>query len=95
MVDETPELPEAKVLRLQPGDIIVLQTNLTTAEAVALSERVKARFPQHENLILSGGLALGSTAPEEMLDSWADALWPRLRERMLNAARSATWVGLA
>lgn len=96
MADRLAGLPEAKALRLQPGDIVILETdrNMSGAEAARLRDQAKARFPAHDVLVLTGGVSVGSRAPAETLDALADALWPRIRDRMLAAARRPGPVGL-
>jgi hypothetical protein len=59
VIDETP-LVEAKILRLEPGDIIALRVadELSPDQAKLLQEAGKAAFPGHDVAVLSGGIDL-------------------------------------
>ena len=96
-MDSPIELAEAKVLRLQPGDIVVFETDthLSCEQAQRLIDQAKAKIPGHEVLLLSGGVSMTSRAPDETLDCLAESLWPRIRRLALKSGRHATGVGLA
>lgn len=55
-----PELPEARILRLEPGDTLVLRYGklLTDMEADEILSRIKADFPDHRVVVLDGGATL-------------------------------------
>ena len=54
------ELPEVRILRLQPGDVLVLQCEkfLDREEAHYITQQLAARFPGHEAIVLDGGVTL-------------------------------------
>lgn len=54
------ELPEARILRLQEGDVLLFQApkRLTDEDAAVLVERIEATFPGHRALVLEGGIEL-------------------------------------
>lgn len=54
------ELPEVRILRLEPGDVLVLQCEkfLDREEASYITEQVAAYFPGHEAIVLDGGVTL-------------------------------------
>jgi len=54
------ELPEARILRLQEGDVLLFQTTklLSDYEAATLVEQVEATFPGHRALIVQDGVEL-------------------------------------
>jgi hypothetical protein len=58
MADLPTEVEEVRVLRLQPGDIIVAnlaeRSGTTWEAAEKLRERLKEAFPDHEVLVCSG-----------------------------------------
>jgi hypothetical protein len=51
-----PELPEVKVLRLQPGDILVAKVDdrVSQERAVSLRETLQTAFPGYEVVVVSG-----------------------------------------
>jgi hypothetical protein len=51
-----PELPEVKVLRLQPGDHIIARFNadISAGLAVEVKRRLEERFPGHDVLVCYG-----------------------------------------
>ncbi|HEX3781745.1 MAG TPA: hypothetical protein VHX38_18940 [Pseudonocardiaceae bacterium] len=51
------ELPEVRVLRLQPGDELVLAVDhaLDDSEAEDMNELLHALFPDHRTRVVSGG----------------------------------------
>jgi hypothetical protein len=56
-----PELPEIRILRLQPGDVIALfmEKNIAEADFRILSERMRAKFPDNEIALFEGGMTIG------------------------------------
>lgn len=61
------ELVATQVLRLQPGDILVVKSErrLTVEQATALREHVKERIPDHEVLVIPPDLDLAVLRQEE------------------------------
>ena len=57
---EATELPEVRILRLQPGDTLLIssQLRLDQAEFDAISKTFAERFPGHPVALLDGGLNL-------------------------------------
>lgn len=54
------ELPEAKILRLQEGDVLLFQApkRLGDDEASTMVERIEATFPGHRALVIENGIEL-------------------------------------
>lgn len=54
------ELPEARILRLQEGDVLLFQARqrLTDEESANLVERIEATFPGHRALVVESGVEL-------------------------------------
>lgn len=54
------ELPEAKILRLQEGDVLLFQAplRLSDDEATTMVERIEATFPGHRALVVENGIEL-------------------------------------
>lgn len=54
------ELPEVRILRLEPGDVLLLSARrrVSDAEVEAIGLQVRARFPDHEMVLLDNGLIL-------------------------------------
>ena len=54
------ELPEVRILRLQPGDVLVFSCEkfMDDAEVDRIRQQTAARFPGHEAIVLDGGLTL-------------------------------------
>ena len=54
------ELPEARILRLQEGDVLLFQApmRLTDEEAAVMVEQVKATFPGHRALFVENGVEI-------------------------------------
>lgn len=52
------ELPEARILRLQEGDVLLFQSRLrlTDEEAAEMVERIQATFPGHRALVVENGV---------------------------------------
>jgi hypothetical protein len=61
-----PLLEEARILRLEPGDVIVLRTplRLSFEQIAELEEQVTDRFPSHKAIVLAGGMELTIARPE-------------------------------
>lgn len=51
-----PELEGVRILRLEPGDVLVLRAErrVSVAEANQLRERMESVFPGHKSLVLDG-----------------------------------------
>lgn len=56
MTDLPAELEEVRILRLEPGDVLVLEAKqrVSQAEAEKLRERIESVFPGHKALIIDG-----------------------------------------
>jgi hypothetical protein len=54
------ELPGVRTLRLQEGDVLLLQApgRLTDEESAIMIEQIEAMFPGHRALVLESGVAL-------------------------------------
>jgi hypothetical protein len=54
------ELPEARILRLQEGDVLLFQAQqrLSDDEAATMIERIEATFPGHRALVVENGVEL-------------------------------------
>lgn len=54
------ELPEVRILRLEPGDMLLVSSplRLSDADVAFIGDRLKGKFPGHEAVILDGGLTL-------------------------------------
>jgi len=54
------ELPEVRILRLQPGDTLLLtaEHQVTEAELDAIGKNLAERFPGHPVVLLDNGLSL-------------------------------------
>lgn len=54
------ELPEARILRLQEGDVLLFQSRmrLTDEEAAIMAERIETTFPGHRAMIVENGVEL-------------------------------------
>lgn len=54
------ELPEARILRLRKGDVLLFQApkRLSDEEAATMVERIKATFPGHRALVVEDGVEL-------------------------------------
>lgn len=54
------ELPEARILRLQEGDVLLFQARqrLTDELSAAMGELIEATFPGHRSLVLEDGVEL-------------------------------------
>lgn len=52
------ELPEARILRLQEGDVLLFQApkRLDDEEAAVMVERIKTAFPGHRALVVENGV---------------------------------------
>jgi hypothetical protein len=61
-----PPLKAAKVVRLQPGDVLVLvcEDQITKEQAALLTEYGEQAFPGHKVVVLSGGLDIKLIRPE-------------------------------
>ncbi len=57
-----PELPQVRILRLEPGDILVLQHERRLDDLVMnrIREDVRERLPGHPVLVLDDGLTLAA-----------------------------------
>lgn len=58
MDEELPAVDEVRILRLRPGDTVVVTLDrdhvLDDHEHAVLTERLQKRFPDHQVLVLSG-----------------------------------------
>lgn len=54
------ELPEARILRLLEGDVLLFQASgrLTDEESATLAEQIEATFPGYRALVLEDNVAL-------------------------------------
>lgn len=54
------ELPEARILRLQEGDVLLFQApkRFTDEESAVMVERIEATFPGHRALVVEDGIKL-------------------------------------
>jgi len=58
--EKAARLPSVRALRLRPGDIVVLQTEVTLHEKTieGMANEAKKAFGSHKVLILHGGMTL-------------------------------------
>jgi hypothetical protein len=65
-VSDQGELAPVAVLRIQPGDVLVLTSAqpLTDMAAADIGQRMKELFPDNDVLLLDGGLSLHITRKE-------------------------------
>ena len=62
-----PAVPDVEILRLQPGDTLVITSlvPLTDEHVASLRDDLGARFPGHQAIILDGGITLSVLRKED------------------------------
>lgn len=62
----TAELESVKMMRLQPGDTIVVESgvHLTADQAAKLRSQAEEQFPGYHVVVLTGGATLSVVHPE-------------------------------